>query len=83
MKCEFRTEDCNGHRCDECIHYRIKNPEVAISGSAVLIPKTVARITLCGTLNFEILDNMNFVKPTQEQIKNLKETFCIDVELFD
>lgn len=84
MKCEFRTEECNGHLCENCVHYRIKNPAVATSGSAVLrIPKKVARITLCGAINFDVLDNMNFIKPTQEQIKNLKETFCIDVELFD
>ena len=47
------------------------------------IPKKVAEIVLCGALNFEILDNMKFTRPTEEQIKNLKETFCIDVILFD
>lgn len=46
-------------------------------------PKTIARITLCGALRFDILDNMNFTKPTEEQIKNLRDMLCIDVELFD
>ena len=46
-------------------------------------PKTIARITLCGALHFDILDNMNFTKPTEEQIKNLRDMLCIDVELFE
>ena len=46
-------------------------------------PKTIARITLCGSLCFDILDNMNFTKPTEEQIKNLRDMLCIDVELFE
>ena len=29
-------------------------------------PKTIARITLCGTVRIDILDNMNFTKPTEE-----------------
>lgn len=43
----------------------------------------VARITLCGCVHFDINDNMGFIKPTPEQIKNLHDNFCIDVELFD
>lgn len=46
-------------------------------------PKKVAEIVLCGALHFDILDTFQFVIPTEEQIKNLKETFCIDVKLFD
>ena len=45
--------------------------------------KTIARITLCGTVHINILDNMNFTKPTEEQIKNLRDMLCIDVELFE
>ena len=46
-------------------------------------PKTIARITLCGAVHIDILDNMNFTKPTEEQIKNLRDMLCIDVELFE
>lgn len=46
-------------------------------------PKKVARITVCGAINVDIDDHMGFVKPTPEQIKNLHDTFCIDVKLFD
>ena len=49
----------------------------------VVTPKKVAEIILCGALRFEILDNMQFIRPTEEQIKNLKETFGIDVKLFE
>lgn len=49
----------------------------------VRVPKTIASITLCGAVHFNIDDTMDFKAPTPEQIKNLKETFCIDVELFD
>lgn len=52
-------------------------------GSCIRVPKTIAHITLCGALHFDINDTMTFIKPTPEQIKNLKETFCIDVELLD
>ena len=50
---------------------------------AVATPKKVAEIVLCGALHFEILNTAQFIKPTEEQIKNLKETFCIDVKLFN
>jgi hypothetical protein len=58
---------------------------VAINGEKLTIrtPKKVAEIVLCGALHFDILDTMQFIMPTEEQIKNLKETFCIDVKLFD
>lgn len=51
--------------------------------STIRIPKKVAEVTLCGGLTICIDDTMNFRKPTPEQIKNLKETFCIDVKLFE
>lgn len=46
-------------------------------------PKLVAEITICRGMTIRIDDTMSFTRPTEEQIKNLKETFCIDVELFD
>ena len=49
----------------------------------IRIPKPVARISICGVVCLNIDDTMAFIKPTSEQIKNLKETFCIDVELFE
>lgn len=49
----------------------------------VSVPKVIAKITLCGALAFEITDDMPFEIPTAEQRKALKETFNIEVELFD
>lgn len=46
-------------------------------------PKKVAEIVLCGYVRIDICDNMNFIKPTPEQIKNLHDMLCIDVKLFD
>ena len=46
-------------------------------------PKQVAKITICGALTFFITDTMEFTKPTPEQIKNLHDMLCIDVELLD
>lgn len=54
-----------------------------IQPSTFNMPKTVAHVTLCGSIHFHINDTMGFVRPTPEQIKNLKEVFCIDVELAD
>lgn len=45
--------------------------------------KPLARITLCGCVHIDITDDMNFIKPTPEQIKNLHDNLCIDVQLFD
>ena len=45
-------------------------------------PKPIARISICGGgLTFTITDNMQFEMPTEEQCKNLKKTFGIEVEL--
>ena len=49
----------------------------------IIEPKKVAEISLCGAVLFTILDTSQFIRPTEEQIKNLKETFCIEVKLFD
>ena len=47
------------------------------------VTKQIAEITLCGNLRFAIFDDMPFVRPTEEQIKNLREMLCVDVKLFD
>lgn len=48
------------------------------------VPKPVAKINLCGCLEVTITDTAKgFIKPTPEQIKNLKEMLCIDVELLE
>ncbi len=48
--------------------------------SHLKIPEQIARITICGVLHFEIHENTDFIFPTAEQKKNLKEMLCIDVE---
>lgn len=56
---------------------------IADGALMIRVPKRVARITLCGAIHIDLDDTMSFTRPTPEQIKNLKDTFCIDVELFD
>ena len=48
-------------------------------------PKIIAKITLLGAIKIVITDEQkgSFIKPTPEQIKNLKEMLCIDVELLE
>ena len=46
----------------------------------VRIPQPIARITLCGAISLVIEDDIDFVFPTEEQRKNLKEMLCIEVE---
>ena len=47
-------------------------------------PKKIAKITICGAFHIEIYEDMfgntDFIFPTEEQKKNLKEMLCIDVE---
>lgn len=51
---------------------------------SIRIPKKVATIKLCGgALTFDIEDNMCWQRPTDEQIKNLKEMFCIEVTPYE
>lgn len=50
-----------------------------IDGLAIKVPKKVATIKLCGALEFSIDDTMNWQRPTDEQIYNLKNLFCIEV----
>ena len=52
---------------------------VVVPEAKLLIPKKVAEIKLCGALHFSIDETMGFIMPTEEQRKNLKETFCIEV----
>lgn len=57
----------------------IPMPEVVAACS----PKTIARIKLCGAMVFDVTDMMSWKKPTEEQIKNLHDMLCIDVEIKD
>lgn len=45
------------------------------------IPKDIAKITVCGAMCLTVTDMMNWIPPTEKQRKNLKEMFCIDVEI--
>jgi hypothetical protein len=47
----------------------------------IRVPKTIARVKLCGgALTFNFDDTMHFEMPTEEQRENLKKTFGIEVE---
>lgn len=46
-------------------------------------PKLLAQIKLCGAIMINVDDTMPWIKPTAEQIKNLHDLFCIDVEILD
>lgn len=56
-----------------------------IIGTAIepAFPKAIAEITLCGATTFRVYEGADFVKPTEEQRKNLKEMLCIDVRILD
>ena len=49
----------------------------------VCSPKIIARIKLCGAMVFNVTDMMSWKKPTEEQIKNLHDMLCIDVEILE
>ena len=58
----------------------IPMPEIATYRN----PKVIARIKLCGgAVTINIDEIMAWKKPTDAQIKNLHDLFCIDVEIFD
>ena len=58
----------------------IPMPEVA----AIYNPKVIARIKLCGgAVTINVDNTIAWKKPTDEQIKNLHDLFCIDVEILD
>ena len=47
-------------------------------------PKVIARIKLCGgAVTINVDNTIAWKKPTDEQIKNLHDLFCIDVEILD
>ena len=49
-------------------------------GTSIRIPKRVATIKICGgAMTFYIDDTMQWQRPTDEQIYNLKNLFCIEV----
>lgn len=69
---------------DAMIASFLTNSESDTSVSTIRIPKTIAEVCLCGDIKISITDEMKgWVEPTPEQIKNLHDTFCIDVRLFD
>lgn len=55
-----------------------------VDGHSIWIPKKIATIKLCGSLEIFIYENTpNWVQPTPEQVENLKKLFCIEVILED
>lgn len=59
----------------------IKNGELKIKGI-----KQIAEIIICGVLHISVNEydgHTDFIVPTPEQRKNLKEMLCIDVKVFD
>ncbi len=57
----------------------IPMPEIA----TIYNPKVIARIKICGAVAINVNNMMEWKKPTAEQIKNLHDLFCIDVEILD
>ena len=48
--------------------------------------KKIAEITICGVICISVNEcdgHTDFIVPTPEQRKNLKEMLCIDVKVFD
>ena len=46
----------------------------------------IAEIIICGTIRISVNEcdgHTDFIVPTPEQRKNLKEMLCIDVKVFD
>ena len=46
-------------------------------------PKVVAKIKICGAIQYTVTEDHNFIKPTPEQVKNLKSLLNIDVEVIE
>lgn len=58
----------------------ISMPEIA----TIYNPKVIARIKLCGgAVTINVGNTIAWKKPTDEQIKNLHDLFCIDVEILE
>lgn len=53
------------------------------TGIDMRIPRKIAIITICGAMKLVVNEDMVFKQPTPEQIKNLRETFNIDVEIIE
>lgn len=51
---------------------------------AIRDTRIIAKIKLCGgAVTINVNETMAWKKPTEEQIKNLHDLFCIDVEILD
>lgn len=63
--------------------FSLKIGDCVLNGETMVIrkPKDIAKITVCGAFCLTVTDMMNWILPTEEQRKNLKEMFCIDVEI--
>jgi hypothetical protein len=60
------------------INCNIPMPKVAVVGA----PGIVAKIKLCGgAVTINVDNTIAWKKPTDEQIKNLHDMLCIDVEV--
>lgn len=58
----------------------IPMPEIA----TIYNPKVIAKIKLCGgAVTINVDNTIAWKKPTDEQIKNLHDLFCIDVEILN
>lgn len=57
--------------------------KVRLDPLTVCVPKAIGEIVICGVLRITIYDDTDFIKPTEEQIKNLHNMLCIDVRMFD
>lgn len=58
--------------------------DIPMPENVVSSPKTIARIKLCGgAMIFDITEYTSWKKPTEEQIKNLHDMLCIDVEILE
>ena len=85
VDCECLSEHstCNSNNC----YRKLPDVETKVEGIiypdaeeyTIRIPKRVATIKLCGALTFHIDDTMQWQRPTDEQIYNLKNLFCIEV----
>lgn len=91
VECKFQMDDLLKYKSSDfnpCDHLQASflnfAPESAMPVQSLHIPKEIAKIKICGALEIHITeDTVGFIKPTPEQIKNLKEMLCIDVELLE
>lgn len=68
--------------------YRPKNESLMLENGKLKVKgvKQIAEITICGVLHISVNEcdeHTDFIVPTPEQRKNLKEMLCIDVKVFD